>query len=237
MANANFDVISYNSNSYYPRDTVNYLIKGTQTAATNVWTGPLPDGITAYEDGFTIDYFLPYSGNTTPATLNLGGKGAKPIYFNDSSSPLSNQFPQYSVIRLSYVIDSNLNSGNGAWQVVGSSYKTNNITVGSASTTGMTTEPVNVSTDDITAWSAGTTPTLGTAIDADEITAWDDGTMFSASVSGATLNLVSGTEPSLTYSEKSIPNVTNVGSTPSLTYTEKTITITPTTVVTSIEME
>ena len=86
MASANFDVISYNSNSYYPRDTINYLIKGTQTAQTNNWTGPLPEGITDYEEGLTIDYFLPYSGNTTAATLNLGGKGAKPIYFNDAAS-------------------------------------------------------------------------------------------------------------------------------------------------------
>lgn len=117
MANYSFENISYNENLYYPRDTVNYLVKGTQASSTNLWTGNLPNGISTYSDGLTIDYFLPYAGNTSGATLNLGGIGAKPIYSGDSNTQITNEFPQYSVIRLTYIVSSALNSGNGCWKV------------------------------------------------------------------------------------------------------------------------
>lgn len=117
MANYNFENISYNENLYYPRDTVNYLVKGTQTGSTNLWTGNLPPGITTYEDGLTIDYYLPHAGNTSGASLNLGSVGAKPVYLGNSTTQVTNEFPQHSVIRLTYLITSALNSGNGAWKV------------------------------------------------------------------------------------------------------------------------
>lgn len=114
MANYDFTNIGYNSNNYYARDSKVFLIKGTQTSSTNVWTGALPGGVDAYADGLTVDYFLPYAGNSTAATLNLGGKGAKPVYINGTTA-VKTQFPQYSVIRLTYVVNSAINSGNGAW--------------------------------------------------------------------------------------------------------------------------
>ena len=80
-----------------------------------------------------------------------------------------------------------------------------------------------IAADDITAWSAGTVPTLGTAIAADDITAWSAGIMFSASVSGKKLVLSAGTAPSLSYTARSIPNVTSVGTAPSLSYTARSI--------------
>ena len=70
--------------------------------------------------------------------------------------------------------------------------------------------------------SVGSTPTLGTAIPADDITAWTSNTptAISASVnaSNACLEITysAGKAASLSYTAKSIPNVTNVGSTPSL---------------------
>lgn len=73
-------------------------------------------------------------------------------------------------------------------------------------------------------WDAGSTPTLGDAIPADDITAWDEGTASDASVTQGVLHLTNSTVPSLTYTAKSIPNVTNVGTAP-------TLTVTPTTVV------
>ena len=94
-----------------------------------------------------------------------------------------------------------------------------------------------ISADDITAWSAGSVPTLGDEIPADDITAWSAGTMFSASASEGVVTFTSGTAPSLSYTAKSIPNVTSVGSAPSLSYTSRSIpniSVTSTTVATGI---
>lgn len=104
--------------------SASHFVKGTQTAATNVWTGALPDGVTAYYDGLSIDYFLPYAGTSTAATLNLGSKGAKPVYVGNGTDGVTTHFPQYSVLHLTYVVNSALNSGNGCWKVTGY-YNTN----------------------------------------------------------------------------------------------------------------
>ena len=104
--------------------SASHFVKGTQTAATNVWTGVLPDGVTAYYDGLSIDYFLPYDGTSTAATLNLGGKGAKPVYVGNGAGGVTTHFPQYSVLHLTYIVNSSLNSGNGCWKVTGY-YNTN----------------------------------------------------------------------------------------------------------------
>lgn len=93
-----------------------YFIKGTQTAATNVWTGTLPDGVTYY-NGLTIDYLLPYAGNSSAATLNLSDLGAKPVYYgNSATGGTTTHYGANTVIHLTYVIDSAFNSGNGCWK-------------------------------------------------------------------------------------------------------------------------
>ena len=74
-------------------------------------------------------------------------------------------------------------------------------------------------------WSAGSTPTLGTAIDADDITNWDAGSASSATVSGGVLHITNSTVPTLSYTARSVPNVTDVGSTPSLTIGSKTVVV------------
>ena len=73
-------------------------------------------------------------------------------------------------------------------------------------------------------WNAGSAPELGDPITADMIDNWNAGSSSDASVSGGVLRLVNSTTPTLTYTTKSVPNITNVGTVPSLT-------ITPTTVV------
>lgn len=90
--------------------------------------------------------------------------------------------------------------------------------VGSAPTLGTA-----IPADDITAWSAGTLPTLGTAIPADDITAWTSNTPTSFSISGEKLTITPGSSATLSYTAKSIPNVTGVGTLPSLSYTAKSI--------------
>jgi len=75
------------------------------------------------------------------------------------------------------------------------------------------------------AWDAGSTPSLGTAIAADEIGSWNAGTASNAVVSQGILTLTNSTIPSLAHTKKSIPNVESVGSTPSLTITATTVVV------------
>ena len=122
-------------------------------------------------------------------------------------------------------------ASQGAWVNAGISTTTE--TVGSASA------GTAIKADDITAWSAGSVPTLGTAIAADDITAWSAGSMTTVSVSGEKLTVTNGTAPSLSYTARSIPNVTSVGTAPSLSYTERTIpniSVTNKTVVKSVSV-
>jgi hypothetical protein len=105
-----------------------YLVKGTQTAATNVWTGNLPNGITSYYEGLTIEYYLPYAGTSTAATLKLGNLTAYPVRRRGNSS-VTTHFPAGSIIRLMYTTSSLINSGKGAWEVVGDNYDDGNIAV------------------------------------------------------------------------------------------------------------
>lgn len=122
-----------------------------------------------------------------------------------------------------------IEGGGGGTVYIGEAVKNN---IGSA------TAGTAISADDITSWSAGSAPTLGTAIPADDITAWSAGSAATATVTGRDLAITSGTAPSLSYTAKSIPNVTDVGSAPTLQYTARTIpniTVTSTSVVTDIE--
>ena len=116
-----FENRSYDNDLYYPRDTVNYLVIGTQTEDTSSWTGNFPDGISVYKEGLTIDYLLPRDSTSSGATLSLSGANgsaeAKPVYLGDSSTQVSTQFPKNSVIRLTYLERNDLNSGEGAWKV------------------------------------------------------------------------------------------------------------------------
>lgn len=105
--------------------SASHFIRGTQAASTNVWTGPLPDGVTDYYDGLMIDYWLPFAGTSTAATLNLGGKGAKPVYRgNAATSGVTTHIAAKTVAHLTYVVDSGINSGNGAW-IMSSYYDSN----------------------------------------------------------------------------------------------------------------
>ena len=109
----------------------------------------------------------------------------------------------------------------GSLPTLGTAIAADDITAWSAGT--LPTLGTAIPADDITAWSAGSLPTLGTAIAADDITAWSAGTAASAAVSKGVLTITNGTAPSLTYTARSIPNVTGVGTLPSLTYAAKSI--------------
>lgn len=95
-----------------------------------------------------------------------------------------------------------------------------------AGTVSKPTITVEVNTESIgsaSGWSAGSVPTLGTAIAADDITAWSAGSTSSIAVASGVLTFTQGTASSLSYTARSIPNVTAVGTAPSLTVTSKTV--------------
>lgn len=180
--------------------SASHYIKGTQSSSTNAWTGALPDGVTAYYDGLAIDYFLPYAGTSTAATLNLGSKGAKPVYVGNGNSAVTTHFPQYSVIHLTYIINSGLNSGNGCWKAT-SYYDTNTSTwsgiSGKPTTTGSKTTGITAST-------TATKTTLGTAFSIPNVTN-------------------AGSASTWTFEEKTIPNVTSAGSASTWAFTGVTV--------------
>lgn len=88
-------------------DSVEYIV-GTQTAATNLWTGVTKES--SLVAGKTIAYYLPYAGNSSAATLNLtlsggGTSGAKNVKYNSNNSAANNVTTHYgagSVIQMTY---------------------------------------------------------------------------------------------------------------------------------------
>ena len=104
-----------------------------------------------------------------------------------------------------------LTPSSGTAQSITVPYATN---AGNSSTVNGKTVSVNVPADakftDTTYTSSLTSvgsASAGTAIAADDITAWNAGTAASATVSQGVLTLISGTVPSLSYTARSIPNI------------------------------
>ena len=224
MANFNFDRLGYEENDFFPRDTVNYRVTGTQTGITNVWMGNLPTGVTSYGDGLTVDYFLPYAGTSTAATLTLSPGSAKPVYClsNNAVTAVTTHIPAKAVVRLTYIVDSSINSGNGAW-----------LASGDWSPNQQSSLNVTTATVSKVAITAGTAPSLTpTDVSCDDITNWNSGTMFTASVSQGELTLTSGTAPALSYTSRTIKSADgwNAG-------TVTSVTDTPTSVVSSVSVE
>lgn len=83
-----------------------YPVRGTQTQATNLWTGSI-SGVSELVDGLTIAYYLPYNGNTTAATLQLNFEdngtysASVPIYYTGTTA-LTAQYGAGSTIILTY---------------------------------------------------------------------------------------------------------------------------------------
>ena len=103
----------------------------------------------------------------------------------------------------------------------GTAIKADDITAWDAGSTPTLGDPITATK--ITGWNAGSAPTLGAAISADDITGWDAGSMPTFSVANETLIITPGSAPSLQYTPKSIPNVTSVGAVPSLTKSDVSV--------------
>ena len=222
--------------------SASHYVKGTQTSSTNAWTGALPDGVSAYYDGLSIDYFLPYAGTSNGATLNLGSKGAKPVYIGNSATQATTHYPQYSVIHLTYIVNSGLNSGNGCWKATG--YYDTNTTAwsgisGKPTATGSSATGISIAAHGTTSvgsasnWSAGSASNWAFEdVACDDITSWSAGSASNWSFSGVTVaNSISGAVDSSDNSMLVISLGTTTvqsksgggnGTAPSLSYSAKT---------------
>lgn len=106
---ANIDTITVpNGTSYELQDKYKsgvYFVMGTQTAATEAWTGAL-HGVSALFDGLTILYYLPYQSMAQFATLNLTLDNGTTTGAIDCSGDNNDRLTHYaagSIIRLTYV--------------------------------------------------------------------------------------------------------------------------------------
>ena len=88
---ADITQIQVGSTTYDIRDGkhATYHVKGTQESSTNSWTGNLSEVESLYE-GLTIDYWLPFAGTSSSATLTLTLKDgtqteAVPVYRNGTT--------------------------------------------------------------------------------------------------------------------------------------------------------
>ena len=96
------------------------VIMGTQASSTNAWTGT-SNYINELTDGLTINYWLPYAGTSSGATLNLTlangiTTGAINCYYSGNTR-LNNQYTAGNIIRLMYRVNANVNGNNytGWW--------------------------------------------------------------------------------------------------------------------------
>lgn len=111
--------------------TQSYFVKGTQTSATNAFTGELL-GISELKSGLAIDYWLPYNGTSSPATLNLtisdstGGTkttGAIAVYAKGTTR-VTTHYTASNVIHMVYTKEGGTNGRTEGWWVT-SYYDTN----------------------------------------------------------------------------------------------------------------
>ena len=91
----------YNIKDATARGKLIYPVIGTQTESTNLWTGNI-DAPALY-DGMTIAYFLPYTGNSSNATLNLTlsdgtTTGAVNVYHNGTTRMTSHEAAGSTII-------------------------------------------------------------------------------------------------------------------------------------------
>lgn len=210
--------------------TVNRFGTCSISAGTAAKTVSVTTGTFSLEAGARVSVKFSNVNTANFPTLNVGGTGAKNIFHKGSQITTGSNKALLAGV-CDFIYDGT------QWHLVGNYIDTDTITTYTANTSNLVTTSVpNVTSvgsaptlgtaipaDDITEWSAGATPTLGTAIPADDITAWTTNVPTSFSITGEKLSITSGTAASLSYTAKSIPNVTDVGSVPTLKYTAKSI--------------
>lgn len=107
---ADITQIQVGSTTYDIRDGKHtiFIVKGTQTASTNAFKGDLLDIDELYE-GLMIQYWLPFAGTSSSATLNLTLKngvktGAIPMYVSGTSRITTHQVANSYMIYVYHTI-------------------------------------------------------------------------------------------------------------------------------------
>ena len=166
--------------------------------------------------GMTIHVYFTYSNTAASPTLNVNSKGSKPIYKYGTTVPgttAATSWQAGSIVSFTYNTTAN---SSGCWMMndhlddtnTNTTYSASTVSIGSAST------GTAIPADDITAWTTNT-PTAVTP--ATVVTSASGAT---ASVSNGVLSITNGsfgtgpaatvtagTAASLSYTAKSIPNI------------------------------
>lgn len=214
------------------RSTTQQIIAGIAGYGDSVWGTPNPlmmedhlyswdlDMNATFPAAVKASSFVGNASTATKATQDESGNNIKNSYaasFSISDHTITLKNKNGTSLGTVTVPDNNTTYTANTTKLVTTTVP-NVTSVGSAPTLGTA-----IAADDITAWSAGTVPTLGTAIAADDITAWTTNTPTAASVSKGVLTITAGSAATLSYTARSIPNVTSVGTAPSLSYTARSI--------------
>lgn len=119
---ADITQIQVGSTTYDIRDGKHtiFIVKGTQAASTNLFTGNLPDIDELYE-GLMIQYWLPFAGTSSNATLELTLKnnvssGAIPVYAGGTTRLTTHQPAQTYAIYIYQTVIISGTSYTGWWQ-------------------------------------------------------------------------------------------------------------------------
>lgn len=185
-------------------ESANDIVTKIGGQEVNVATKTYVDNKTAGLSGLTGA--MHFKGITT--TEMTDGRTTAAVTINSSSyTPEAGDVVLYNSQEYVWV-ETNTSTHAGYWELLGDegSYV-------------LQTSQQTGSVGSASGWNAGSAPTLGTEIPADDITNWSAGSASSATVVGGILKLTNSVVPTLTYTAKSIPNVTSVGSVPSLTVT------------------
>lgn len=191
------------------RSATQQSIAGIAGYGDNVWG--TPNGMMKEDHLYTWDN----DQNATFPAIVTASSFSGSLTGNASSATKATQDESGNNIKASYassmsISDHTITLKNKNGASLGTVTVPDNNTTYSANTSKLVTTTVpNVT-------SVGSAPTLGTAIPADDITAWTTNTPTAFSVSGEKLIITSGTAATLSYTAKSIPNVTSVGSAPTL---------------------
>ena len=113
------------------------FISGTQTAATNAFTGV--SGDSALYNGKMIAYYLPYAGTSSGDTLNLTlsngtTTGAKTVWYRKGVTQLTTHMPANTVVLMVYTTDGDCWTIQGQYNTTYSAMSETEANTGTATT-------------------------------------------------------------------------------------------------------
>ena len=227
--------------------TVNRYGTCTIAAGTAAKTVSITTGTFSLEAGAIVAVKFNNANTANSPTLNVGGTGAKNIFQNGAQITSGSNKELLKGVCV-FIYDGTQYHLIGHYIDTNTTYTASTTSIGSASgwnAGSATTLGTAIAADDITSWDAGSIPSLSyTSRSVGSASGWSAGTAASASASEGVVTFTNGTAPSLTvtsvacdditdwdagsapalsYTARSIPNVTSAGTAPSLTITSTTV--------------